>query len=298
MRKIISSFILAFTILLVPFVSLQPVHAATHSLDDLHIHVSLQEDGSAQITETRKATLSEGTENYIVIGNLGKSEIKDFTVSEGGETFDALDTWDIDATREEKAYKSGVLKTKDGYELCWGIGDYGEHEYVIEYVVTDFIKQLDDSQVMFWRFVNDEMNIPPKNVTIEIESAKQLSDVDERIWAFGYTGDIEFIDGKVVARSESPLNRDNYVTILVQFTDEIFTTGDHLGQSFAEIQELAFEGSDYGQEEKGKFGGGSFLSGIVSLFISFFQIIIVGGVIIAILFFSVRSKSMQGVNIK
>ena len=35
-----------------------------------------------KIVERRVADLSKGTENYIVIENLGKSEVKDFTVTE------------------------------------------------------------------------------------------------------------------------------------------------------------------------------------------------------------------------
>lgn len=229
---------------------LKEVKAATHELEDLHIQVELNEDGSALIKENRKATLSEGTENYIVISNLGESTIKDFTVKEDGTTYDYVENWDIDATQEEKAFKNGIIQDGDHYELSWGIGEYGEHEYELEYTVTDFIKQLDDSQILFWQFVNDETNTPPKRVTVEIEADDPLTEDNERIWAFGFEGDVHFEDEKIIARSDSSLDSSNYVTILTEFPDGDFTTNDIIDSTFEEIKEEAFAGSDYTKGDK------------------------------------------------
>src|SRR5699024_2171437 len=110
------------------------------------------------------------------------------------------------------------------------------------------IKQLDDSQVLFWRFVNDYTNIPPERVTVEIETDKKLNDSDEKIWAFGFEGDIQFADGKVIAKSEKPLKKKDYVTVLIKFSKNRFGTTDLLNKSFDEVQEEAFKGSDYGSD--------------------------------------------------
>lgn len=222
------------------------VLAKKHKLEELYIHTYIHEDGSATITEERKAFLSEGTENYDVIENLGKSKIIDFTVEENGRIYEFIDKWDIDASREEKAYKNGIINTPDGYELAWGIGKYGPHEYKIQYTVTDFIKQLEDSQMLFWRYVNDETNTPPEKVTIEIETDKALNEDDEKIWAFGYEGDIHFEEEKVVATSHEALSKKDYVTILIQFADGQFGTEDVLNRTFEEVKDEAFVGSDYG----------------------------------------------------
>src|SRR5699024_10067084 len=151
--RIKTFFIISFIIFLnTSIFTLEEVNASTHELEALDIHVYIEEDGSAVITEKRVATLSEGTENYIVIGNLG---------------------------------------------------EFGKHEYELTYTVTDFIKQLEDSQMIFWQFVNSDTNIPPQNVTVTIETDKPLDDGSERIWAFGFEGDIHFEDGKIVAKSDS-----------------------------------------------------------------------------------------------
>lgn len=231
--------------LLVSVVNPMNTNAATHELEELNIQVELNQDGSALIKEHRIATLSEGTENYIIIGNLGESTIKDFTVTENGTTYEYVDNWNIDATREDKINKNGIIKEKDHYELAWGIGEYGKHEYHLQYTVTDFIKQLDDSQMLFWQFVNDETNIPPKRVTVEIEADKPLTEDEERIWAFGFEGDIHFEDDKIIAKNDSPLTSSNYVTILTEFPDNEFATNDVINSSFEEIKEKAMSGSDY-----------------------------------------------------
>lgn len=226
--------------------SFDKVLASDHKLEDLHIDVVIKHDGSAEITEKRTAHLTEGTENYIVIENLGKSEIIDFVVREDGKKYSYLDSWDIDASQADKAFKNGMTETKDGYELSWGIGDYGDHEYVLEYTITNFVKQLnDDNQMLFWQFVNDQTNIPPEKVVVEIETEEELNEETEKIWAFGFSGEVEFLDGKVIATSDSPLTQSDYVTILVHFPEGMFSTDDQLNKSFEDVKEEAFKDSDY-----------------------------------------------------
>jgi len=215
------------------------------------IDVTLHKDGSASIKETRTAVLEEGTENFIVIGNLGKSEIKDFTVKENGKPYQYVKNWDSSASREQKANKNGIIETGDGYELCWGVGTYGKHAYTIEYKVTNFIKQLTDSQMVFWRFVNDDMDPAPEHVKVTIKGSGPFSADQEKIWSFGYKGKIEFRDGQIVAESSQALDAGNYVTVLAQFPDGMFQTADRLDKSFAQIKEQAFDGSDYRTEEDG-----------------------------------------------
>lgn len=231
------------------FTPLTHVDADDHRLNQLYIHAYIHENGSATISEYRHAYLTEGTENYDVIENLGESEIFNFEVRENDIWYEYVRNWDIDASREEKTFKNSILKTDDGYELVWGIGEYGEHEYEIRYVVTNFIKQLKDSQILFWRFINDETNIPPQEVVIVIETEDPLSNETEKIWGFGFEGEVIFDDGMVIAYNEEPFDDSTYATILIQFSDGKFETKDILDKSFAEVQDEAFDGSDYGKRD-------------------------------------------------
>lgn len=278
MKKRTAIIIFFMFLLLFQFFNLEEV-AAKDKLEEQYIHVFINEDGSARITEKRVAYLTEGTENYIVIGNLGESTILDFVVSENGKTYQYTHNWDINASQNEKTFKNGLIETNDGYELCWGIGEYGRHEYTIEYTITNFIKQLQDGQILFWRFVNDQTNIPPEEVTVVIETDSQLNQSTEKIWAFGFDGEISFENGKVIATNDRPLTKTDYVTVLVQFADGMFESGDYIDQSLEEIKEKAFEGSDYGKEKK---SSGSSRPRYFNIFL--------GAFIIMVISFVTRSK--------
>ena len=198
------------------------VNAQGNELENLEINVFIKNDGSAVIREQRVVNLTEGTENYIVIDNLGKSKITDFKVAESGKQYEFLNSWNIKDSRQNKAFKNGIINTANGYELSWGIGEYGRHEYVLEYTVTDFIKNLEDSQMMFWQFLNSKTNIPPKKVTVSIESEKLFNKQDQKVWGFGFEGNVEFRDGKVFAESTKPLDSNNYVKILLKLDKGMF----------------------------------------------------------------------------
>ncbi len=236
--------LLSLVLLLIIF-SFGKAYAENYSLDSLNIEVYINKDASARIKEKRQSYMGEGTENYIVIDNLGNSEIIDFQVYENGEKYQYIDNWDISASRQEKAKKNSIITTNDGYELSWGIGEYGDHEYNLEYTVTNFVKELEDSQMIFWRFVNDQTNIPPKEVIVTISSDYEFNDVNERIWTFGYKGMIKFEDGKIIAWNEEALTSDDYLTILTQLPQGLFETQDILNQTFEEVRQEAFIGSSY-----------------------------------------------------
>lgn len=277
--RIKTFFIISFIIFLnTSIFTLEEVDASTHELEALDIHVFIEEDGSAVITEKRVATLSEGTENYIVIGNLGESTITDFQVYEDGKWYDYVEDWDVDGTREEKAFKNGVIEEKEHDELVWGIGEFGKHEYELTYTVTDFIKQLEDSQMIFWQFVNSDTNIPPQNVTVTIETDKPLNDGSERIWAFGFEGDIHYEDGTIVAKSNNPLSESDYVTILTEFSNSNFGTNDVIDQTFEEVKEEAFEGSDYTKDDS--------IGEIIAIVL--IMLVSLGGIVISVFLLSLR----------
>lgn len=271
-------------ILLISFFFSAPVsdiYAQQNSSERVEIYVELFEDGSGKITERRVENIYDGTERYIVKENIGKSEIKDFTVTEDGRVYDFEKKWNIDASREDKMFKNGLIKTKNGYELAWGIGQYGRHEYVLEYTVTNMVKQLKDSQMLFWTFFDED--IKPESIYVEIKTFKPLGEEDESIWAFGYPGTIHFVDGKVVAQSDSRLVGEDQVIILVQFRNEVYLTKDKVNQNFDKIQKEAFKGSDYDTPFQ------RFLA-IVKQVLS-----ILGGILLAVvIFFLVRRYGVTG----
>lgn len=132
--------------------------AQASTMESQVMDVEILDDGSAIIKEQRQMDISSGTEVYINLENLESGQIAYFKVFENGVEFESLDYWNLDASREDKAGKSGVIpKSPRGYELAWGFGDYGPHTFQLEYKVNGFIEDLTDGQVFYYRFVNDQM---------------------------------------------------------------------------------------------------------------------------------------------
>src|SRR5699024_12327551 len=79
-----------FTLMIVLFLFFMPgpVHAEDkHELTDLYIHAFIHADGSATITEKSKMSVSEGTEGFIIMKNIGKYKITDFSVWTDGHDY-------------------------------------------------------------------------------------------------------------------------------------------------------------------------------------------------------------------
>ena len=139
---------------------------AQHELHNLYIDVELQPNGDAYITETREMTVgTEGTECYIVIGNLNGSVVNDLSVSdETGREYEYIGLWNVNRSRNEKANKCGIVEKDNGYELCWGIGASGKRTYVTSYIVTDLLRGYSESDGFNYMFVARNIQPYPQHV--------------------------------------------------------------------------------------------------------------------------------------
>lgn len=221
---------------------------AKDSIENMEITVDIDSNGTGTIVQKWVVNRSDGTESYIPISNIGKtSAIKDFKVTGDGIPFDNIGSWNPKKSRQEKAGKCGIVDLGGGkYELCWGLGEYGSHEYIIEYKITEIVKNFKGTQALFWKFVNDNMSTPPKKVNLKIKTPVELNKDNAKIWSFGYKGRIDFMpDGTVVADSHSSFGKSNYLTVLLKFENPIFTLTGEENKTFDEIQKMAFKGSDY-----------------------------------------------------
>lgn len=244
--------IIFFTCLILTFSSIPLCFAKndmqTNSLD---IFITLYDDGSAKISEKWDIETHTGTEWYLVQGNLGDIEISDFSVKdEKGTTFTYIDNWDIDASRQEKAQKCGINKTSSGYELCWGIGEYGAHTFTATYKMTNFVKRFSDYNGFNQRVVNPGLSAPPKRMTVTIQKdGLDFTTENTKIWAFGFDGEINVVDGKIFAKANNAFNKNNYTNVMARFDLDMFNSSSTKNYSFEKLREKAFENSEYENEE-------------------------------------------------
>ena len=222
-------------------------------LYDLNIRVVLSNNGDARITETRQMRIdSEGTECYIVIGNLNGSRLSDFGVSdETGRTFEYVGSWVIDRSRGWKEGKCGIVNKRDGYELCWGLGESGQRTYVTSYTVTDLVRGYADADGFNYMFVAQGINPYPDHVrlTIVAEDSLHFSLENTGIWGFRYRGDINFVGDSIVAESSEPFSSQSAMIVMCRFNKGLFSPAMVSDSSFDEVKDRAFEGSDYPVED-------------------------------------------------
>ena len=218
------------------------------SIRDVDISARLLKDGSAEITQVWDVHVVSGTEWYIPVDNLGKMTITDFTVSENGRTFiDEGTSWDTHRTLAEKAGRSGIVPKGDGsLELCWGQGSMGDHVWTVSYTLHGLVQSLKDADAFNHMFVNDETE--PQHVRLTIQNCTggpEWTYDNTRVWGFGFHGDINLVDGTIVAESSEPFSSRSSLIAMVRFDKGLFEPAVSRNISFEKMQKKAFKGSEY-----------------------------------------------------
>lgn len=226
------------------------VNAASNELYDLSINVKINTDASADITEVWTMKVGQGTEVYKPMENLGSSVISNFKVKDESGTMYTNISWNVNASLIGKKYKSGINYTSTGLELCWGMGSYGKHIYTISYHVTNFVRNLEDSQMIYWKLVNDSMNPAPQKVKITLSADKNFEDTID-VWGYGYKGYAYVADGKIHMETETDLDSSEYMVLLAKFDLNTFNATAKESGSFDDWNQKAKEGSfqhDYSEK--------------------------------------------------
>jgi Predicted membrane protein len=245
MKKIRLIFTTIIAILLTIFALPKVPINAEISQQNLVIDVLLSQDGTATITEAWDVTVTEGTEIYFSIENIAGREIYDLKVSEAtmGE-FTQID-WNVNASFENKARKYGLVRTINGYEICWGISEYGVRHYTVQYKISNFVSSYNDYDGFNHEFI-PASDWEPEHAKVTIRSdSHQFTAEDTRIWAFGHSGEIQLINGAIVTETDSAMSNYDYVTIMVSFSKGIFQPTRQENHSFKDVEDDAFIDSDY-----------------------------------------------------
>ncbi len=233
--------IFIFTIVLL-YMFIGKVYA--NSINDIDIDVYIDKNGDANVTETWKEWLNEGTEGYKEYKNLGNSEISDFQVfDDTGKEYQYQDQWLTSESFENKAYKCGINKYGNEIELCWGISNYGYRTYVLKYKISNIVQQYTDTQGIYFNFLNMDLLI--YNAKITIHSDFPFSLENSRIWAFGAEGEINFIDGNIVFSATNLMPGSDYMVVMARFQSNIFNTTNNINESFDQVYDDAMKDAFY-----------------------------------------------------
>lgn len=205
-----------FLTALLAFLLVMPALAANH-VEQIDIQAVIQSDGSLTVRQTWKGTFTEGTELFLPLHLPDYASLRDLQVSDESGPFRVLASWDVNASFAEKTNTCGALPTEDGYELCFGIGSYGEHRFTVEYVLGKIIGSYSDLDGSSFCFVNQDMNTTPTNVTLELRlgDGTPLTEENCAVWGLGFDGTTELRDGILHAETKTPLERENHVTVML-----------------------------------------------------------------------------------
>lgn len=257
---------------------------AVNNVSEIDISVTVKNDGSAYIVQNWRGEFDEGTENYIPIATEDIS-VSGLSVSDKNGTYTFIEDWQVDAGFEEKAGKCGINETPDGIELCFGISEYGENRYSIEYTIKDFIKSYSDYDGTNFMLINPDMSTFPTDghIRIVLENGILLDENNCAIWGFGYDGSIEFQNGAVHAQTTRKLRGDNSMIVLLRLNKGVIFPKAEADSSFEALKYRAFEGSDYGYDEDEEVG-------ILGTIIGFLILLAVPTLIIAVIVFLAKRK--------
>ncbi|MEG0276219.1 MAG: DUF2207 domain-containing protein [Coprobacillus sp.] len=237
-----------FSLFIISLLSLTPISAASTQINDMRITAYINDDGSAHIQEVWDMDVNKGTEVYKVFNNMGSSRLSNLKVKDNtGRQYQNIGEWDVDASKSEKNGKCGLVTKSGGYELCFGIGNYGSKTYTFEYDVSNFVKQYKNDQGLNYAFFTD-LALDTRQATITLSSSQAFNKENSSIYAFGYHGDVNFMDGKVVMKTNQNVDSEQKMQLLMRMDNGMFKKAQATNQDFDDILADAKEGSDYSED--------------------------------------------------
>ena len=256
-------------VLLAASLTCLPAFSYSPEIRDIDITLTLLPDGSASIHERWDVCAADGTEWYLVRGNLGDIGIGGLSVrDESGLDYIYEDGWDTERSLAEKAGRCGILRKRDGAELCWGIGSLGDHVFDVRYTMSRCVKSLNDYDMLHLQTVSPGLSSPPRHVRVTVRAqGHQLDTANTRAWGFGYEGRVDFRDGAVVFESSEPFVRNSSVIVLLRFDKGMFSSPSMQDRDFSEALAVAMEGADFGGHGSDGSEAGSGFARLMALFV-------------------------------
>ena len=273
MKRLLS--FLTVLLLLIP----TAVDASGTRVNSIDINCQIDQNGTATFVEKWDMDVSEGTEGYKIFNGMSDQPLKLIGVTDDrGKTYTNIGSWNSDLSKEYKTNKCGLIRDDGHYELCFGLGDYGRRSYTMTYQIDHFVNQYEDQQGINYAFISD-MALNVGDVTIRVSGITPYSKDNAKIWAFGYSGSVNFDDGSVVLQTHS-LN-SNKMQLLMGLESNAYASPNkrHASEKFEDVVKDAKEGSSYSK-------GMSKAAKIMLFIFITFVIVMVIFIIVAVIVFS------------
>jgi len=218
---------------------------ASNKIHSIDMDIYLNQDGSANIIETWDVDGEDGTEWYKVLNNLGESRLSDFTVLMDGTALQ-YKNWNVDESLYQKKGYYGINYTEDGMELCFGKYDYNRHIFVLNYKLSNFVFNTEDSQVLYFKLIDELSDVDFDKFSVTVSSYYEFPDT-LAVWGYGYEGYAYVKDGKIEMSDEDGNMNNDYVVLLARFPLGTFTNTSYVVDDFNNFDDVL------NRAEKGTF---------------------------------------------
>lgn len=229
-KRILFPIIMIITLIFIIFLIGTTSYAGTQKLNKLNYNVTLNSDGSADVTETWDIRVSEtntlfktfdlDSKKYGNITNVSVEEIK-----KDGEAVEFYNTGAY-AYHVQKGGFYALNRNISEFEIAWGISiDNTQTKiYQIKYKIENVVKEYNDCSEFYWQFIGTTNGIPAKEVTGKIVLPSEVSNRENlKVWAHGpLHGNIQIIDNKTVSFDVEDLSANTMVEVRIVTVGNIF----------------------------------------------------------------------------
>ncbi|MDE5830652.1 MAG: DUF2207 domain-containing protein [Clostridia bacterium] len=203
-KKVIYSVVMLITLIFVIFLFGSTSYAGSQRLNNLNYDVTLNQDGSANVTETWNIRVSETNTLFKTFeldskkyGSITNVEVSEVTAN--GETVKFSNTGTY-AYHVKKGGFYALTRPGSEFEIAWGVSiDNTEtHTYEIKYKIENAVKTYNDCSEFYWQFIGKTNGIPAKKVTGKLSLPSEILNKENlKVWAHGpLNGNIEIIDNR------------------------------------------------------------------------------------------------------
>lgn len=193
-----------------------------NKLERVDIDIQVNTDGSADIREVWNTTINKGSEGKKELKNLNGSKLTNFSVTDEVGTRYLVDTpWDSGKNRLEKYHFNGYIQRLNGdIELYWGLGDYGDRAYILEYSLSDYIKSSRDSDFLYSNIYLENGEYYPSKISVSIKFPNEIDLRDRDIRLYGFKGSKSLKDNTLRLETDDlTTNSSTYISMLMRVGD-------------------------------------------------------------------------------
>lgn len=168
------------------------VYASDLELRNLHYDVTLNSDGTANVTETWDISI-EDTNTLFKTFEIDETKYSGITNVSLVETTKGINKPFSQIYKEkyhvDKDCFYALINSKGQFEIAWGVhedDDYARRTFEMSYTIKDAIKNYTDCSEFYWQFISEESAIPANKVTGTITlPTNVINSEDFRVWAHG-----------------------------------------------------------------------------------------------------------------